>query len=173
MNKIIKFASDFLDDSTFSPWENTPSRSTTRGCRKLNSAEDLPVKTQICPYRPRTIQSKQTTRRYSLIVQNIIYDTPPRTKGFPKRNFKTPVRFGKKEGERIRFRDNDGISVSELENIERVQQLIPYKPGLLLESRNKPTRTSTASTDIRPDYGIIKESNFTSTFYKRFNKHSI
>lgn len=173
MNKIIKFASDFLDDSTFSPWENTPSRSTTHACKKLNSSEDLPIKTFISPYRPRTIQSKQSARRYSMIVQNIIFETPPRTKGFPKRNFKTPIKFGRKENEKIKFRENDGISVSELENIERVQQLIPYKPGLLLESRNKPTRSSTVSSDIKPDYGIIKESNFTSTFYKRFNKHSI
>jgi hypothetical protein len=175
MNKIIKFPQEIQEDPGFSPWENTPSRSSTRGCKRLSLPKNIPSKSQISPYRPRTIQSKQVTRRYSLIVHNIIYETPPRSREFPKRSFKSPAKFIKKDAERYKLRENDGISVNELENIERIQQLIPYQPGLIIEPRHKSTRPifSTTSIDAKIDLGIIKESNFTSTFYKRFNKHQI
>lgn len=175
MNKIIKLPQDIQEDPGFSPWENTPSRSTTRGCKRLSFPKEIPSKSQISPYRPRTIQSKQVTRRFSLIVHNIIYETPPRSREFPKRNFKSPAKFIRKDAERHKIKENEGISVNELENIERIQQLIPYQPSLLIEPRHKPTRPifSNTLTDTKTDFGIIRESKYTSTFYKRFNKHQI
>lgn len=173
MEKIIKFPKEIHEDLPVSPWENTPSRHSAHPCHRPKVSKDVSISMPVSPYRPRTFQQKSVARRYSTIVQDITFSTPARSKEFPKRSYKCTGRFTKEINRSRSCCSQEGISISELEHIERVQQLIPYKPPLLVNMSRKTDRASLGSMKKGQIFGsgIVKESTFTSTFYKKFNKY--
>jgi hypothetical protein len=173
MEKIIKFPKEIHEDLAVSPWDNTPSRNPARTCKHRQPSKEIAVSLPVSPYRPRAIPQKPVARRYSTIIQDITFNTPARSKEFPKRIFKSPNRLPREINRCNSCSTKEGISVSDLEQIERVQQLIPYKPCLLVSTNQRSSRGSQQlKTDTVLGSGIVKESTFTSTFYKKFNKYN-
>jgi hypothetical protein len=173
---MIRLPKEKEEDFGISPWDNSPGRNTKGPSKNFKSSIQEVHKTAILPYRPRTIQSRYPNpRKNSSVIQNIIFDAPATNNGFPKRILKSPVRFVKRSIFRSRSCMTDNLSICDIENIERVQQLIPFKPSVIYHGRingHRRSITGASPQDSLLSLGFIKEANYTHANYRKYTKQS-
>ena len=164
------------DEVDITPSGQSPTKKLryTRKNPKINAMEEL--KSPNRPYRPRTIQSKYgSPRKNTTIVQTVFFNAPAKNSAFPKRLLNSPKKFHSKSITRSKSCVTDNLSLFDIENIERMQQLIPYRLAVVNNIKYISSRHSSlpnSNHDSVVGIGILRETGSMHTDYKKHVKQS-
>ena len=158
------------------PWSDHNTLNKTHFIRNLRKQRiNFQQREHSSPYRPRTIQSiYPKTKKSDILIQNVIFNAPLKTNAFPKRSINSPARIIKSSISRSRSCATDKLSLNDIENIERKQRLIPYRLSVVynLKGNSRNNSISYGINDSLINVGIVKESNFIHTNYKKYSKQA-
>ena len=164
------------DEVDITPWEQSPGIKMRQMRKHPKIGRIGQIKTPSRPYRPRTIQSKYASpQRTSTIVQSIFFNAPTRNLGFPKRQINSPKRFNNQSIIRSKSCVTDNLSLFDIENIERMQKLIPYRLAVINNVKYIAGRHSSLSGsthDSVAGIAILRETGSMHTDYKRYVKQA-
>lgn len=163
-------------EAEITPWDQTPVHKAKSNWKTLKKSDFESMRPISKPYRPRTIQCKRPIPKENAIsVQNVTFSIPPMNKAFPKRLFKSPERLLKRNFMRSNSCVTDNLSIFDIEHIERVQRLIPYRIPVTSDAKyctNRHNSKFQGQNNSILAVGIVKMSGTADFHYRKYIKQS-
>lgn len=164
MKSVFKTAVEENISLTF--WGDSPLKSNKffipRPYKKpLNS-----FKLKFSPYKESfNIAKAKAIRRCDSVIQELVQDAMPKSKGFPKRKKVLTSKNIKRPFNRSQSCGNDKLSLLEIENIERLQRLVPTRP-MYFSSRAREKIIKRQNSQISKSFIVSLQT--TRLNYKRY-----
>ncbi|OMJ82575.1 hypothetical protein SteCoe_16683 [Stentor coeruleus] len=126
MKSIFKTTVEESLSLTF--WGDSPLKSSKYSISRPYKKPLNSFKLKFSPYKESFKLAKaKAIRRCDNVLQDLVQDAPPKSRGFPKRKSVLTTKNIKKPFNRSQSCCDDKLSLLEIENIERLQKLVPNK----------------------------------------------
>ena len=122
------FITTIFDDRALSPWNDSPPKTTDRYIFRKIKRPAKSNKLKFSPYKQPYVNSRlKANKRSESIITDVIANAPARTKNFPTRKANVNPIIMSRRVIRSHSCRADKISIFDIENIERLQKLVPFK----------------------------------------------